>query len=115
MTERDVVSPDSPSVEEFSSDPGPGLLQPVELCSPQSVSSIEIISPESEHAPKLASPGSGSAVEVISPEPEPVIESLESSVSSDVTLTTREQRGDTEAELEAAMVESKKKSSENGE
>ena len=108
MTERDDVSPDSPSVEVVSPDP-----RPVELSSPQSVSSIEIISPESE--PELASPGSGSAVEVISPEPEPVIESLESSVSSDVTLTMGEQRGDTEAELEAAMVESEKKSSESGE
>lgn len=112
MTERDVVSPDSPSVEVLSPD-----LQSVELTSPQSVSSIEIISPESEHAPELASPGSGSssAVEVISPEPEPVIESLESSVCSDVTLTTEQQRGDTEAQLEAAMVESEKKSSESGE
>ncbi len=81
------------------------------------MSCIEIISPESEHAPELASPGSGSssAVEVISPEPEPVIESLESSVCSDVTLTTEQQRGDTEAQLEAAMVESEKKSSESGE
>ena len=112
MTERDVVSPDSPSVEVLSPE-----LQSVELTSPQSVSSIEIISPESEHAPELASPGSGasSAVEVISPEPEPVIESLESIVCSDVTLTTEQQRGNTEAQLEAAMVESEKKSSESSE
>ena len=114
VTERDVVSPDSPSVEVLSADPGPDMLQSVELSSPQSVSSIELISPESEQAPELASPdGSGSTVEVISPEPEPMMESLESSVSSDMTLTT--EHGQMEAQLEAAMVESEKKSSESGE
>ena len=147
MTERDVVSPDSPSVEVLSAGPDPDMLQSVELSSPQSVSSIEIIPEISDQSETgissisqseteisdqatelLASPdGSGSTVEVISPEPEPMMESLESSVSSDMTLVSSDmtlvstdmtlttEHGQMEAQLEAAMVESEKRSSESGE
>merc|ERR1719282_1848450 len=146
VTDANVVSPDSPSVEIISHDqltdvvkkvdedkdddtqasnnPDSLMLASVELNSPQSVSSIEIISPESEQAPELSSPSSGSTVEVISPEPDQVLmqESLDSSVSSDKTVIEDQysdnnviiedqyNESNMQAELEAAMVESEKKS-----
>merc|ERR1719282_920218 len=135
VTDTNVVSPDSPSVEIISHDhltdvvkkvdedkdddtqasnnPDSLMLASVELNSPQSVSSIEIISPESEQAPELSSPSSGSTVEVISPEPDQVLmqESLDSSVSSDKTVIEDQyNESNMQAELEAAMVESEKKS-----
>ena len=140
VTERDVVSSECPGGEdqcpekcpdqsadnppEHSPDksPDPGMLQSVVLTSPQeSVSSLEIISPGSDPVLELSSPGS--TVEVISPEP--AMESLKISVSSDQTVTTEQQIGEIEvtteqgmemeAELQEAMVESGKKSSESGE
>ena len=140
VTEKDVVSFECPGGEdqypekcpdlsadnppEHSPDksPDPGMLQSVVLTSPQeSVSSLEIISPGSDPVLELSSPGS--TVEVISPEP--AMESLKISVSSDQTVTTEQQIGEMEvtteqgmemeAELQEAMVESGKKSSESGE
>ena len=77
MTERDIVSPESPSVEIIgdghdvnnevsqSSPVNLNMLQSVELSSPQSSvevispSSIEIISPEIERGLENSSPSSG--------------------------------------------------------
>ena len=130
MIDKDIVSPDSPSVEILSHDQSPveqsqpspsqQMLHSVELNSPQSASSIEIISPESSDIVKeLSSPSSGSTVEVISPEPENLLsnECHDESVASDQTVIEDQaseidtnENPDMMAALEAAMVESEKKS-----
>jgi len=138
VTDRDIVSPESPSVEiigpesniqaDQSSTSDLNMLQSVELSSPQSSvevispSSIEIISPEMERCLEMSSPSSGSAVEVISPEPDQdtirLKESLDSSMSLSSTKTVIEDDNNSDnnahdemqAQLEAAMLESEKKS-----